>query len=155
MESVREVGFDSSEHIVSRQSGGSGDKFHQGANLSGRSTLGINNRVQQVGHAVDHGDPDSVSNHPFFSKQRPSTIKNSLAGIKAREQPQPPNDGQNHRTGNYHHEPSKRVGVPSCRRRHLLPHIPSGLYPTASCRRVRRGFIAGADGTGSTSDAGS
>ena len=80
---VGEIGFESSEHLIARKTSGSGYKPNQRTNLVGCSTLSINNRVQRVGHAADHRDPDSVSDHPLFSELRSSAIEDSLAGIKA------------------------------------------------------------------------
>jgi hypothetical protein len=82
---VGEVGLDSRENIGGGKPGDSSHQLHQGTNLTGCSSLSVDNRIDHVGDVIDHADSNPISCYPFFSEYRSGTIKDPLASIKAGE----------------------------------------------------------------------
>ena len=82
---VGEVGLDSGKYIGGNKPGGPGDKFHQGTDLAGCSTLRVHDRISHISDVVNDANTHFHARKPFLHKYRPESINDPLSSIKARE----------------------------------------------------------------------
>ena len=80
-----EIGLNSREHIGGGKPGDSSHQFHQGTDLAGCSSLGVDNRICHVGDVVNDADTHLHADKTFLNKCRAESVYDLLSSVETWE----------------------------------------------------------------------